>query len=439
MTASRVNPAAKEEHRFGWPVSERVEPELQGGKIDVWSVFSPASGYVPKDSLNLGQGFMSWVPPQFVRDAIKESVEKVDVNHYPVARGRIRLRQALSKYLSKSFNQDGGRDLDPNTEIIVTSGANGGMYAFATAFIQPDDEVILFEPFFDQYLAQIRFNRGKPVFVPIRAPDAATSSTVNASEWKIDIDELRAAITPKTKMIWINTPHNPIGKVFTEDELRAIGKVAEEHDLLICADEVYDCLTFDQHKHVRIAALDDFWRRTITIGSAGKSFAATGWRIGWAVGPSHLIHPTLAAQTRITFCSNGPAQEAAAIGVEKALENGFFETQVKEYEERKAALMEGLDVLGLPYTVPDGSYFILVNISTLQIPKDFVVPDMIINRSRDWHAACAGVVSIPPTDFYDESHWSLGENYLRLAFCKDVPYLKDACERLLKLKPFIKN
>ncbi|POY76012.1 hypothetical protein BMF94_0735 [Rhodotorula taiwanensis] len=448
-TASNGVAAAKqangdsEKHQFGWAISDKIAPEVN--KQDVWSVFSPLAGHVPQDSLNLGQGFMNWAPPQFVQDAHADALKQVQANHYQLPRGSARLRKAISAYLSPAFKPaTGGRDLDPNTEVQVTAGANEGMYAFAAAFIRPGDEVIILEPFFDQYVPQVTFNGGVPVFVPIRAPKGADAHNVPASEWKVDLDELRAAITPRTKMIFFNTPQNPIGKVFSEDELRGIGKIAEEHDLLILSDEVYDCLTFGGKEHVRIAALDDFWKRTVTIGSAGKSFAATGWRVGWAIGPANLIQPLLAAQTRIVFCCNGPAQEAIAVGLERALENGFFQKQVEEYEERKDVLLEGLDKLGLPYTVPEGAYFVMVNTSQLEIPSDFEIPDLIKGRARDWVVAwfvaqTAKVVLIPPTDFYSKPHWNLGENWIRVAFCKDPGTLRQATERLLALKPYIRE
>jgi len=147
-------------------------------------------------------------------------------------------------------------------------------------------------------------------------------------------------------------------------------------------------LTFEDREHTRIASLsDELWNRTITIGSAGKSFSATGWRVGWAIGPAHLVQPLTAAHTRIVFCVNGPAQEATATGIEKALQNGYFEDQRKAYDERKSVLLEGLDKLGLPYTVPHGAYFVLVNTSRLQIPEDFEVPTLIEGRARDWVCA----------------------------------------------------
>ncbi|KAH8915668.1 PLP-dependent transferase [Atractiella rhizophila] len=435
-STAKANANGVAAHPFKFPISSRIEREVS--QLDVWSIFSPASGYVPKDSLNLGQGFMNWLPPPFVREKAKEALEVVEANHYSHPMGRIRLRKALAEYLSESF----GRRLDETKEILVTAGANNGIYAVECAFLQPGDEVIMFEPYFDQYICNTTFNQGVPVFVPLHPPPNASKETVSSREWKIDPDELRRAITPKTKFIFLNTPHNPIGKVFTEEELIQIGDIAEEHNLLIMSDEVYDCLALNGSQHVRIAALKNFWDRTITIGSAGKSFSSTGWRVGWAVGPSHLIRPTLAASTRIVFVTNSPLQEAVAGALEEASGRGFWDQQRKEYEERLEVLREALDKLGLPYTVPEGSYFVLVNVERLKIPDDFVVPDMLAPFAHDFKAAwfvseTAKVVSIPVSAFFDKSHWSIGEKYLRFAFCKDLKTLREAGERLQVLKQYI--
>jgi len=420
-----------------FPLSDKIKVEVH--KKDVWSVFSPASGYVPKDSINLGQGFMNWAPPDYVQQAAKGAIEGIESNHYSIPKGRIRLRQAISKHYSPSFK----RTINTDTEIVVTAGANQGIYAFELAFLRDGDEVILFEPFFDQYICNTTFNGGVPVYVPLHPPEHSQHTTVTSSEWKIDFDELRAALTPKTKVIVVNTPHNPIGKVFDTEELLQIGKIAEEFDLIILADEVYDALVFDK-EHVRIAALGNLWERTITFGSAGKSFSATGWRVGWAIGPQRLIHPTLAASTRIIFCTNSPLQEAVATGLEKAPEYKFFEGQTAAYLERRELFCSILDNVGLPYTKPDGSYFVLVNNSSIQIPDDFVIPDIIKGRPRDWIvswfiAQTAGVVCIPPSDFYSAEHQSIGEQFSRFAFCKDTNTLRAAGERLLTLKPYIKQ
>jgi len=420
-------------------VSEKVQPELDKG-LDCWSVFSPASGHMPADSLNLGQGFMNWAPPDFMKEAAKNSIDEIAANHYSIPKGRVNLRKAVSTHYSQSFKL--GRPLDYESEIVISSGANFGIYASLLAFCSKDDEVVLIEPFFDQYVRNVTFCGGKPVYVPLRPPSNAGTQNVSSKEWKLDIDELKAALTPKSKVIIINTPHNPVGKVFTEDELNAIGKVAEEHNLFIIADEVYDCLTFNS-PHVRIASLSkSLWSRTVTVGSAGKSFAATGWRIGWCIGPAELLRPITAAMTRITFCSVSPLQEALATGFQIAQKENFFDTQRAQYEARRDLLLGFLDQLGLPYTIPDGSYFVLVESSKVKIPSDFEMLSLIKTRSRDWHmcwfiAKVAGVVCIPPSDFYSSDHVSIGENFIRIAFCKDLDTLKEAGQRLQKLKPYI--
>lgn len=272
----------------------------------------------------------------------------------------------------------------------------------------------MFEPFFDQYLPSVTFNGGKPVYVPLH-PNL-DGEKPNSSEWKIDFDELRCvksslffpssqpthsrAITPRAKIIIINTPQNPVGKVFSREELEKIAAIAEEFNLLVMSDEVvrkfhlvpflvdssshfkYDCLVYDGKEHVRFATLPGMWDRTVTVLSAGserkqnrcpskcmililflsfpEAFAATGWRVGWLIGPESIIKPTLAACTRIVFCSNSPLQEAAAGGLEQARSHGFFEKQVTEYQERRDVLLSAFDRIGLKYSLPEGTYFVLV-------------------------------------------------------------------------------
>ncbi|KAG0151640.1 hypothetical protein CROQUDRAFT_651076 [Cronartium quercuum f. sp. fusiforme G11] len=453
----------------GLTASEKVQPELEKG-LDCWSVFSPASGHMPKDSLNLGQGFMNWAPPAYIKVAASDALEDISANHYSLPKGRIRLRKAVAEHLSESF--DLGRPLDAENEVVISAGANMGIFATLLAFCSQGDEVILMEPFFDQYIRNITFAGGKPVYVPLRPPTIASHKNVSSKAWTLNLEELRAVITPKSKIIILNTPHNPIGKVFSAKELKAIGEIAEEHNLLIIADEVYDCLTFDE-PHVRIASLSPaLWNRTITVGSAGKSFSATGWRVGWCIGPQKLLAPVLAVLTRTVFCSVSPLQEAIAAGFEGAKKEHFFETQLREYRERRDLMMSYLDKLRLPYTQPDGSYFILVQNSKIKIPDDFEMIDIVKNRPRDWHvswfiAKVAGIVCIPPSDFYSSEHVSIAENFTRIAFCKDlklsthviastlgscladncflsgdlhcvkISTLKEAGERLQKLKPYL--
>ncbi|KAF8165207.1 pyridoxal phosphate-dependent transferase [Crassisporium funariophilum] len=434
------------------PFSSRLK-EGRALALDVWSIFSQAN--LPADCINLGQGYMNFAPPKWVTDAAEEALKSVSPNHYSHPRGRIRLREAIKNFYGPQLN----RNLDVESEILVTSGANEGQYAVFTAFLEQGDEVIMFEPFFDQFLPSVTFNGGKPVYVPLHPPkDSIDKPTSN--DWTVDIEELRYvttlgtiiglmkfshrhAITSRTKMIIVNTPHNPIGKVFTRAELQAIADIAEEFNLLVMADEVYDCLVYDGKEHVRIATLPGMWDRTVTVGSAGKAFAATGWRIGWLIGPRSIIQPTLAASTRIVFCTNSPLQEAAACGLELAKEKRFFETQLVEYEERRAILCQAFDQLGLKYSMPEGTYFVLLDISKVYFPEGYPFPSTVLGRGRDFRACWfiameIGVSSIPVSEFYCEDHASIGEAYARFAFCKDVDTLRNAAERLLHIREYLK-
>ncbi|KAF8623427.1 hypothetical protein AX15_006369 [Amanita polypyramis BW_CC] len=416
------------------PFSSRLA-EGRALALDVWSTFNAAN--LPPDCINLGQGYMNFPPPKWILDGARKALEGVAEHHYSHPRGRIRLREAIKKFYSPLF----GRDLDVESEILVTSGANGGQYGVFTAFLEQGDEVIMFEPFFDQYLPSVTFNGGKPVYVPLHPPSDNIKKP-SSGDWTIDIDELRRAVTPRTKMIILNTPHNPVGKVFTRKELEQIAAIAEEFNLLVMSDEVYDSLVYAGKEHVRIATLPGMWERTVTVGSAGKAFAATGWRVGWLIGPPSIIKPTLAATTRIVFCTNSPLQEAAACGLELAREHKFFETQVADYTERRAILLEAFDKLGLKYTLPEGTYFILLDVSKVKIPDDYPYPPTILDRGRDFKVAWfiateIGVSTIPVSEFYCEEHANIGEAYIRFGFCKDLDTLRRAAERLQKLVQYI--
>ncbi|KAJ7667902.1 1-aminocyclopropane-1-carboxylate synthase 1 [Mycena polygramma] len=416
------------------PFSSRLK-EGRALAEDVWSIFNVVN--LPADCINMGQGYMNFAPPKWVTEAANEALQGVAENHYSHPKGRIRLRQAIKNHYGPSFNHE----LDVDSEILVTSGANEGQYSVFVAFLEMGDEVIMFEPFFDQYLPSVTFNGGKPVYVPLHPP-SKDSKKPTSNEWTIDLEELRNAITPRTKMIIVNTPHNPVGKVYTRAELEGIAALAEEFNLIVMSDEVYDCLTYDGKEHVRIANLPGMWDRTVTVGSAGKAFAATGWRVGWLIGPPSIIRPTLAATTRIVFCTNSPLQEAAAAGLEQADKRGYFETQRAEYAERRAIITDAFDKLGLTYTLPEGTYFVLLDVSNVKFPDDYPFPQSVLGRGRDFRACWfiaieIGVSTIPVSEFYCEEHANIGEAYARFSFCKDTDTLKRAAERLQKLKQYI--
>ncbi len=242
---------------------------------------------VPPDCINLGQGFMNWAPPDWILEESHKSMDTdIMSNHYAHPRGRPRLLKAISKHYSPQFENlvKEGRELGLD-EIVATAGANcgthpcglmkseadwtSGMFAALTAHCEPGEEVILIEPYFDQYFASIAFQGAKPVFVPLHPPTG--EGIKDGSEWKLDMEEFCAAFTSKTKCVIINTPHNPVGKVFTRSELEQIAKICVEKNVLVLADEVYDCMVYDGKEHVRLATLPGMWERTLTVGSGGSA------------------------------------------------------------------------------------------------------------------------------------------------------------------------
>lgn len=445
--------------RFLNSPAPRVQPELARG-VDVWTFFNPM---VFPTAVNLGQGFMNWKPPAFILDELtKEMHERVELHHYSHARGRPRLRAAVRDVYSQSFHKpsedtdlsagvvrlddagmpaqrpDLGVPLNPETEIVITAGANEAMYSSLAGFLDKGDEVILFEPFFDQYVCEASFNGGVPVYVPMIPPNSKEQRP-SANEWQFDWDLLEQKLaSPRAKALFLNTPYNPIGKVCSLAELQRLAQLCIKYDILVIADEVYDCLTFDGQEHIRIASIEGMWERTLTVGSAGKTFSCTGWRVGWIVGAPHLVAPAMAAHVRITFSVNSASQEGAAIGLEQADAHDFFEQQREHYVARRQELFEALDSLNLPYSVPHGSYFVLVDASRIQIPADFPFPDEVRKKPRDYQmcwflAKVCDVVAIPVTAFYSDGHAHVGENYIRFAFCKDNQ-IAEAGRRLQKVR-----
>lgn len=310
------------------------------------------------------------------------------------------------------------------------------------AFLSPGDEALVFEPFFDQYISNIEMPGGKVTYVPLHPPAEGSTRTTSAAEWTFSDAELDAAVTPRTRMLVLNTPHNPVGKVFSPAELQRIGAFAERHNLIILSDEVYDRLYYTPFS--RIATLSDsLYARTLTVGSGGKNFYATGWRVGWLLGPPHLIRYVSAAHTRICYSSVSPLQEATAIGFERADEHGFWDASRRDMQAKVRRFNAVWDELGLPYSEPDGGYFVLVNMKRVDLPEDYDFPEAVRARPRDFRLAWflimeLGVAAIPPTEFYTKERAHTVEDWLRFAVCKEDAVLEDAKERLRGLKKFIK-
>ena len=251
---------------------------------------------------------------------------------------------ALAAVYSPVFD----RELDALTEIVVTTGATEGIYATVQGLVDPGDEVILIEPFYDSYPPSVIMAGGTPVYVPLRPRPGATS----AADWQIDMEDLQAAISPKTKLIIINTPLNPVGKMYSREELLALAQVAQEHDLLVLSDEVYEWMTYDGTPHVRIATLPGMWERTVTLGSAGKTFSVTGWKIGWAIAPEPLAHAVLMAHQWIPFAVTTPLQEAVGAAFEQVEERNYLHELSVMYQDKREILLSALNDVGLPPLTP---------------------------------------------------------------------------------------
>jgi kynurenine aminotransferase len=274
-------------------------------------------------------------------------------------------------------------------------------------------------------------------------PKNGATKTTSAAEWTLDIKEFEAAITPKTRMIVLNSPHNPIGKVFSKEELVAISDLCVKHNIIILSDEVYDRLYYVPF--TRVATLSpEVAKLTLTVGSGGKNFYATGWRVGWLIGPEHLIKYVSAAHTRICYSSVSPLQEATAIGFEQADAHNFWEDSKKEMKAKMDKFTAVFKELDLPYSDPEGGYFVLVNMSKVKLPEDYEFPPHVAERPRDFKLSWflikeLGVAAIPPTEFFTPGNAHIVEDWLRFAVCKNDDVLETAMERLRGLKKYIQE
>lgn len=365
---------------------------------------------VSTNSINLGQGFPDTDGPQEVLDAAAEAL-RGGVNQYPPLPGEAVLREAVAEHQERFW----GLTFDPATEVLVTAGATEALAASLMAFVRPGDEVVMFEPYYDSYAAGIALAGGVRKVVTLRPPADGESG------FQFDIDELRAAITDKTRVILLNTPHNPTGKVFTGTELMQIAELALDHDLLVISDEVYEHLTFDGVTHIPIATLPGMADRTITISSGGKTFSFTGWKVGWACARPELIAPIRSVKQFLTFVNAAPFQPAIATGLR--LGDEYFANFAAELQAKRDRLNAGLESAGFRVFSPQGTYFSTVDIRSVggDDCRDFCLslPERV------------GVVAIPSSVFYTNK--AEGKHLVRFAFCKQDSVLDAAVERLQQL------
>jgi N-succinyldiaminopimelate aminotransferase len=360
---------------------------------------------VATGSVNLGQGFPDTDgPDSLLEDAI--AAIRAGANQYPPGRGIPALRQAIVDHQKRFYDLS----YDPDTQVLVTTGATEAIAAALLAFVEPGDEVIALEPYYDSYAAGIAFAGGRRVPVTLRAPS-----------YRLDLEELRAAVTPRTKVLLINTPHNPTGTVLTDLELRGIRDLAVEHDLVVITDEVYEHLVYDDFRHIPLATYDGMADRTVSIGSAGKTFSVTGWKIGWVTGSPDVVTAVTTAKQFLTYVSGSPFQPAVANAL--ALGNEYFDTVRGTLQSRRDLLADGLADLGFEVHRPAGTYFITTDIRPLGHTDGIDFCRLLPERT--------GVVAIPTQVFYDNKDF--GRPLVRWAFCKQEALLQEALTRLQKL------
>jgi len=353
-------------------------------------------------SVNLGQGFPDTDGPDEVREAAVAAL-RAGRNQYAPGTGVPELRRAVADHQRHWY----GMQLDPDSEVVVTTGATEAVAAALLALVDPGDEVIVLEPYYDSYPAGIALAGGVRRAVPLRHAD-----------FRLDVGALQAAVTPRTTAILLNTPHNPTGTVLDPAELAAVARIAVEHDLLVISDEVYEHLVFDGRSHVPIATLPGMAERTLTVSSGGKTFSFTGWKVGWAVGPPPLVQAVTKAKQFLTYTSGAPLQPAIAIAL--GLPEGYYADAASSLQARRDQLCAGLAKLGLEVRVPEGTYFATTDVRALGA-------DDGMQFCLDLPAR-AGVVAIPHSVFADDPE--TGRSLVRWAFCKRPEVLDEALDRL---------
>lgn len=407
----------------------QMAKRLEGTDKNVWVEFGRLT--VENKALNLGQGFPDFFPPDYVRDGLLKSVsdENPFLQQYTRSYGHPRLIKALADTYSPIMK----REIDPLSEILVTVGAYGSLFCTVQGLLNPGEEAIIIEPYFDCYEPMVKVAGGTPVFVPLRP--TKTGTTLSSADWKLDPKELESKFSNKTKLLFLNNPNNPVGKVYSLEELEMIADLCIKYDIICVADEVYEWMIYPEYKHLKIATLPGMWERTITIGSAGKTFSVTGWKLGWSVGPKNLIHALQTMHQNSVYTCPTPIQEAVARGFE--LENArfgqkdcYFQSLAEELMPKRDRMGAFLAEAGMVPTVPEGGYFMIADFSKLDVKSD---PNN--NESKDfqfvkWLIKNKKVAGIPPSAFYSQEHKHLAENLIRFCFIKEDKTLDQAGEIL---------
>lgn len=370
------------------------------------SIFAEMSGLATKvGAINLGQGFPDTDGPAELMQTAMDAIRDGRGNQYPPAHGLPELREAIADHQMRFY----GLDMDADTGVVVGTGASEVLQSALMALVDEGDEVVMFEPWFDIYGAGISLARGVRVGVPLSGPGL-----------RPDLTRLRAAITPRTRVLLLNSPHNPTGIVLTREELEGIAAIVIEHDLIVISDEAYEHLWFPGHPHIPMATLPGMFERTVTVGSGGKSFSFTGWKVGWASGPADLIASVRVVRQHLSYVSGGPFQYAMATGLR--LPDSYFTDFRADLVDKRDLLTAGLAELGFGILPSEGTYFLTTDVRPLGYADGLEFCRDIPGR--------AGVVAIPHQALCDDPQ--VGAPYVRWAFCKRPSVLQEALERLTR-------
>jgi len=380
---------------------DRLVPRMRQHAASIFGEMSVLATQM--GAINLGQGFPDTDGPQILKDAAIAAITEGRGNQYPPVHGLPLLREAVATHQQRFY----ALSIDPDTDVVVGTGASEIIAAALLAFVNTDDEVIIFEPWFDVYDAGISLARGRRVAVPLLPPT-----------FRPDVDALRAAVTPRTKVLLINSPHNPTGTVFTLTELQAIANIAIEHDLIVISDEAYEHLWYTDHPHIPISTLPGMFERTVTIGSGGKCFSFTGWKVGWASGPRDLVAAVRIVRQHLSFVSGGPFQWAMAAGL--GLPNIYFADFRADLESKRDILTSGLCEVGLEVVPSQGTYFVMTDVRSLGFDDGMQFCRDAAERAR--------VVAIPVAALCADPQ--IGRTYVRWAFCKQPSVLLEATAQL---------
>ncbi len=377
------------------------------------TIFTAINALAEKHNcINLGQGAPNFDTPPEVVNALVEAMHSGKYSQYAHGKGAPALRQAIADHSARFY----GTPLDPETQIVVTGGATEGLFDALYGSIDPGDEVIVIEPFYDIYVPIVETAGGKAVYVPLQPP-----------EWTIDEAALRAAFNERTRAIVINTPNNPTGRVFSDEELNLITELCIQYDAICVSDEVYEHLTYDGVRHTPIGTLPGMAERNLRVSSMAKTFSATGWKIGWVTGPPDLIEGVWRAHQLTSFAIFHAGQIGAAHALNMA--DDYFTTFNAMYTRKRDLLLQGLDAAGLKTLHPQGAFYIMADFSDLHDGDSMAFTEFLASE--------VGIACIPPGSFYSDDHRHIGNKHVRFAYCKTDDILEAACDKLATLKQHV--